>query len=294
MSAPPRPPRRSAGAAFRGRLHLRPLLMGLQTVIGFRRRGFFIPHRYAEFVEPPATYAALEPAFDAAAPAFQALLAAAAAYGETLAAFGAEPPPAPRWTQDWFPRLDGAMAYVLTRERQPKRIVEIGSGHSTRFFARAIADGRLVTRLVAVDPTPRAQLAWLAVDWVRAPLQRAPAELFSELEAGDFLFVDSSHILMPGSDVDVIFNEILPRLPAGVLVHFHDIFLPDGYPPEWAWMAYNEQSAVAALLTGGAFRPLWSSHYAATRLAEAVAQAGLDRLPLPEGAHEASLWLLKN
>jgi hypothetical protein len=282
--------------APRPELRLRPLLMGLSTVLGapllgLRRQGFFIPHRYAESCKPPATYAALEPVLASAAPTFRALIDAAAGHLETLSAFGTEKPPAPRWEQDWFPRLDGAAAYVLTRERKPARIVEIGSGHSTRFFARAIADGGLATRHVAIDPQPRAQLTGLPVEWVRVPLQQAPGDAFAGLRAGDFLFVDSSHILMPGSDVDLILGDVLPRLPAGVLVHFHDIFLPDGYPDVWAWRGYNEQGAVAVLLTGGVFRPVWSSHYAATRMPAVLARAGLDRLPLPAGAFEASLWL---
>ena len=129
--------------------------MGLSTILGLRPQGFFIPHRYADAVVPPRRYQALEPIFAAAAPALGHLIDAAARYLPALAAFGNEPPPAPRWTQDWFPRLDGALAYVLARERKPSRIVEIGSGHSTRFFARAIVDGGLPTRHIAIDPAPR-------------------------------------------------------------------------------------------------------------------------------------------
>ena len=54
---------------------------------------------------------------------------------------------------------------------------------------------------------------------------------------------------MPGSDVDLLLNRVLPRLPAGVLVHIHDIFLPFDYPPIWGWRAYNEQQGVLPLLT---------------------------------------------
>jgi hypothetical protein len=55
------------------------------------------------------------------------------------------------------------------------------------------------------------------------------------------LFPLSAHILMPGTDVDILFNHVLPGLRRGVLVHVHDIFLPDDYPPEWEWRGYNEQ-----------------------------------------------------
>ena len=98
---------------------------------------------------------------------------------------------------------------------------------------------------------------------------------------------------MPGSDVDLILNRVLPILPAGALIHLHDIFLPDGYPPAWSWRGYNEQSAVAPLLTSGGYRLLWSSRYVATRMASEVRAAGLGALALLPGAHEASLWLEK-
>ncbi len=116
---------------------------------------------------------------------------------------------------------------------------------------------------------------------------------FAELAAGDMLVVDSSHILMPGTDVDLLLNRVLPALPSGVLVHFHDIFLPDDYPAGWAWRGYNEQLGVAALLSGGTFEPLFASHYATTRLAEAVAGGVVGRLPLQPGARNSSLWLCK-
>ena len=64
-------------------------------------------------------------------------------YAAELEAIGSAPPPAPRWNQDWFPRLDAAAAYAMVRNTRPRRIVEVGSGHSTRFMARAVADGGL-------------------------------------------------------------------------------------------------------------------------------------------------------
>src|SRR6185503_11336394 len=149
------------------------------------------------------------------------------------AAHGSHRPPAPRWDQDWFPRLDAAAAYALVRKEPPQRIVEVGSGHSTRFLARAVADGGLATRITAIDPEPRASLAGLDVEWLRIPVERVKP--FPRLEAGDILFIDSSHQLKPGNDVEFLLSTVIPRLPPGVRVHFHDIFLPDGYPTEWTW-----------------------------------------------------------
>src|SRR6185312_15683863 len=143
-----------------------------------------------------------------------------------------------------------------------------------------------------IDPEPRAALYGLDFEFVRAPVQRASRKFFESLAPGDVLFVDSSHVLMPGTDVDVVLNRIWPQLAPGVVVHFHDIFLPDPYPAEWEWRGYNEQNAVGALIASGA-EVLWSSRYAATRMKEAVAGSLLARLPLFPGAMETSLWLRK-
>ena len=234
-------------------------------------------------------YPALEPLF-AAAP-FEATLATAEGFAADLLAFGAEPPPAPRWAQDWFPGLDGAIAYALTRAGRPARIVEVGSGHSTRFMARAVRDGGFPCRIVCIDPAPRAALAGLAVDWRRGTLAEIGFEAFAGLAAGDVAFVDSSHILMPGSDVDDALNRIAPALAPGVLLHFHDVFLPDPYPEAWDWRGYNEQAGLGPLIAGGAWELVWSSHWVRTRMAARLAAGPLAALSSPPGAHEASLWL---
>jgi len=206
-----------------------------------------------------------------------------------LSAIGADSPPAPRWDQDWFPRLDAAAAYAIVRMTRPACIVEVGSGHSTRFMARAVRDGKLATQITAIDPAPRASIAGLHVHAVRQPVQACALELFESLAPGDILFVDSSHQRKAGSDVEFIFERVLPRLGPGVRVHFHDIFLPDEYPAEWAWRRYNEQAAVAALI-GDGYAVEFSSHQAASGRLNGV----LARLPLVPGALETSLWLTKH
>jgi hypothetical protein len=87
-------------------------------------------------------------------------------------------------------------------------------------------------------------------------------------------------------------NGVLPRLPAGVHVHFHDIFLPDPYPESWAWRGYNEQSAMALLIHQAGWRIDFASRYAVTRLAGDVARSVVNRIALPPGAFESSLWLV--
>ena len=268
--------------------------MGLSTLLGSRPQGWFIPYRYADTVTEPAAYPALESLFADAAPAFAAVLSALENFAADLEDIGQAKPPQPRWDQGWFPRLDAAAAYTMVRNRKPARIVEIGSGHSTRFMARAVADGGLDTEIVAIDPAPRAAIAELGVRHVAATLHDADPSIIAALGPGDILFIDSSHILMPGTDVDYLLNDVWPSLPVGVLVHIHDMLLPDGYPDIWSWRGYNEQSAIAPLLTGGAANLLFASHYAATRMTAAVDATVAARLPLIDGAFETSLWIEKN
>ena len=204
-----------------------------------------------------------------------------------LEAIGEDRPPQPRWDQDWFPRLDAAAAYAIVRNTRPGRLVEVGSGHSTRFLARAVADGGLGTRITCIDPEPRASIAGLDVRYVRLPVQSAPLELF-RLDPGDILFIDSSHQVKPGSDLEFLLERVLPALQSGVRLHFHDIFLPDPYPQMWAWRRYNEQEAVQRLLEDG-YALEFSSHQAAKGRLNGV----LGRLPFLPGAIESSVWLCK-
>lgn len=275
----------------------RRLRLGLPTVTGIQRLGFFIPYRYAAEV-PPRTdrraYQAISEVLDRQRDNFDRWLGAIERYAGDLESLGGLPPPAPRWTQDWFPRLDAAAAYTITREVAPHRILEVGCGHSTRFLARAVADAGLATRIIAIDPAPRASLEKLAgVELHRKTVQAAGHEPFLELRSGDILTIDSSHILMPGTDVDMLLNRVLVSLPAGVMVHIHDIFLPDDYPEDWEWRGYNEQLAVAQLVTGGAWQIEFASNYVVTRMADRIAKGVVARLPLPDGARESSLWLKK-
>ena len=227
---------------------------------------------------------------------FFAVLDCIESYAAELDAIGAprvdHRPPSPRWDQDWFPRLDAAAAYALVRREPPRRIVEVGSGHSTRFLVRAIADGSLATRITAIDPEPRASIRGLEIEFLEKRVQEVPENPFHELQPGDILFIDSSHQLKAGSDVDLLFNKILPLLPSGARVHVHDVFLPDEYPAEWAWRRYNEQNFIKDLLPRYVVE--FSSHWIASRRPDLLERGVLGRLPLVAGALESSLWLRKN
>jgi hypothetical protein len=265
--------------------------MGLRTLLGAKQQGFFIPHRHADRVVPSG-YPALDARFAARTKAFLDLLSEIEAWVPHLLTMRG-PAPAPRFDQDWFARLDAAAAYAIVRRAKPHRIVEVGSGHSTRFLARAIIDADLKTNLTCIDPAPRASLEALAVDWLPLLLQDAPETCFVGLGPGDLLFIDSSHVLMPGSDVDRLVNHVLPLLAPGVIIHVHDIFLPDPYPEDWAWRGYNEQLAVAAMLQGDAYELLFASHYLVSRHGDRLSTSPLAALPRRDSAFESSLWLQK-
>ena len=272
--------------SLRGRW--RRLALGLPTVFGLKPRGWFIPHRYAPLLsaagaQPP--YVAIDALFERHAAAFTGVIDLVDRHAETLLAHKS------LLEQAWFPALDAAVAHALVRERKPRHIVEVGSGHSTRLLSRALAG---CSEILAIDPAPRADIAGLpGVRVLASTLQAAPFDSFDMLEAGDLLFIDSSHILMPGSDVDLLLNRVLPRLPAGVLVHIHDVFLPFDYPAIWGWRNYNEQQGVAPLLTTGAYVPLFSSVWAERRLADRLARSVVPSLPRPADALATSLWLEK-
>jgi predicted O-methyltransferase YrrM len=276
----------SATPSLRGRW--RRFALGLPTVLGLKPRGWFIPHRYAPLLPPPGAqppYPAIERLFEEHSDQFNAVLDAVDARAETLETCKA------LFEQSWFPSLDAAVAYALVRERKPRHVIEVGSGHSTRVLSRAVGG---VGEILAIDPAPRADIADLPGVRVKSStLQAAPAAVFDGLMKDDVLFIDSSHILMPGSDVDILLNRVLPGLPSGALVHIHDIFLPFDYPAIWGWRAYNEQQGVVPLLTSGAFKPLFSSVWAERRMADRLATSVISRLPRPPDAMPASLWLEK-
>lgn len=154
----------------------------------------------------------------------------------------------PNWDNDWLPGLDSACLYGIIASRHPARYIEIGSGNSTMFARRAVKDHQLATTIISIDPQPRASIDSICDQVHRLPVQQVDLELFDTLEAGDILFVDSSHRVFTNSDVTVIFMDIMPRLKAGVIVHFHDIWLPDDYQPAWSDRYYTEQYMLAMLL----------------------------------------------
>lgn len=156
------------------------------------------------------------------------------------------------WGNDQFSHSDASLYYSMIRRFRPRRIVEVGAGHSTKLAFKAVRDNGQ-GRIVCIDPH--------APEWLRSlggdveifvqKVQDAPDSVFLDLAPSDILFIDGSHISKTGSDVNHLFLRILPRLPRGVLVHVHDICLPYEYPRRWSEEVlcyWNEQYVLAALL----------------------------------------------
>lgn len=158
-----------------------------------------------------------------------------------------------------FPWGDAVVLRAMIAARRPKRIIEIGSGFSTACMLDAADEFGLVgLGVTCIEPYPDSvrSLLWprdqSRVRILESPVQEVPLDVFRELEAGDFLFVDSTHILKTGSDVHFELFEILPTLASGVVVHFHDCPFPFEYSPKWVLEynhSWNEIYALRAYLT---------------------------------------------
>ncbi|HEX5259112.1 MAG TPA: class I SAM-dependent methyltransferase [Sphingomicrobium sp.] len=156
----------------------------------------------------------------------------------------------PHWRNGYIPGLDALTLYCFAAMNDPSLYVEIGSGNSTKFVRRSITDNHLHTKIVSIDPTPRAEIDSICDEVIREPLENLDFALFDRLGAGDILVFDGSHMVFQNSDATAFFLEIMPRLASGVMVYVDDIFLPYDYPPEWRERFYSEQYILGALLLG--------------------------------------------
>ena len=212
----------------------------------------------------------------------------------------AEPPAdaAEYWTgNDQFPPLDAWVLEAMLQHVRPRHMVEIGSGFSSLVTARVnreLLGGSM--RFTCVEPNPRPFLVQ-GVDGITEviveKLQDTPVELFEEMRAGDVFFLDSSHTVKTGSDVNWAFHEVLPRLASGVWVHVHDVFLPSDYPQKWVYegWGWNEQYLVQSfLMYNAAFEVAFANHWMIRRHRDVL----LDAFPgfaRHEDRAGVSLWL---
>ena len=182
-----------------------------------------------------------------------------------------------------YPAIDAAVLYCMVRHAKPRRIIEIGSGFSTCVTAQAIEAARkddpaYSCDFTAIEPYPRDTLRTGFPGLTRLleqKVQDVPLSVFESLGDGDILFIDSSHVLKIGSDVQFEYLEVLPRLAPGVLVHIHDIFFPCEYPQEWIRRErrfWNEQYLLQAFLAfNREFQVVWAGKYLAEKHPQALA-----------------------
>ena len=112
---------------------------------------------------------------------------------------------------------------------------------------------------------------------IERPVQDVSLDFFEELGDGDILFIDSTHVLKIGSDVQYEYLEILPRLNHGVVVHVHDIFIPGEYPREWidrSRFFWNEQYILQAFLAfNREYEVIWPGRFLQLFHADALRSA---------------------
>lgn len=167
-------------------------------------------------------------------------------------ALAAERAPAakPAWTGGAICAFDTLALYAMVRKHRPKRYLEIGSGMTTCFARQAISDAGQATRIVSIDPEPRAEIDDICDEIIRDGLETCDLSVFDSLEPGDIVFFDGSHRAFMNSDVTVFFIDVLPRLKPGVIVHVHDINLPYDYPEFFKLWYWNEQYMLAVYMMG--------------------------------------------
>lgn len=221
----------------------------------------------------------------------------AAAWGREYANFplrptqtGATSEGVPHLLNGGFGPVDAELLYAVIRQNRPRRVIEVGAGYSTRFIAAALernaADGT-VAEFVTIDPSGSETLQHIKglTRHIRDRVERLPIETFAELSAGDILFIDSPHVVTVGGAVPYLFLEVVPRVARGVLIHVHDVFLPEAYPEPWVardLRFYTEQYLLQAFLGfNGSFEILLMANYLHTThpnaLAAAIASYDRDR-----------------
>lgn len=179
-------------------------------------------------------------------------------FGDELRAFPLDPPSRTEYgfRNGLFESGDAEVLYGIIRRDKPRRIIEIGSGWSTLMAARAVArnradDAAYTCEHICIEPYEMPWLESIGVTVLRERVEQVDLTLFDRLEAGDILFVDSSHVVRPQGDVLREVAEIYPRLKPGVLVQIHDIFTPRDYPHRWVIeerRIWNEQYLLEAFL----------------------------------------------
>jgi len=171
------------------------------------------------------------------------------------------------YNQIMFCYADAIFLYCFLRRNQPGRIIEVGSGFSSAIILDTVEKFyNHQPEVTFIDPYPETLMSVLKphdrgkVNILDIKVQDADLEVFTSLKSGDLLFIDSSHVVKCGSDVQHIIFKILPQLPSGVIVHFHDIFYPFEYPDKWLLQGryWNEAYFLRAFL---AYNNVWDIYF---------------------------------
>jgi hypothetical protein len=224
--------------------------------------------------------------------------------GEHASRFPFHSVPEPEWhfctENGHFGRADAALMFAMLLEYKPSRLIELGCGFSS-LLVMDVNDHFLDHNLdvTFVDPRPDGVLCLLTpLDPYRECVhgrrsQEIPAATFQQLQRGDILSLETSHVAKTGSDVCDILFRILPSLAPGVLVHVHDIFYPFEYPEAWVIQdnrSWNEAYFLRAFLQyNNTFRVLFFNDLMARKYPSQMSAA----FPGSEGTHPSSLWLEK-
>ena len=160
----------------------------------------------------------------------------------------------------YYPTPDAEIYAAMILDVRPQEIVEVGSGFSTLIARRAIRFGDTGSTLTIIDPQPRTDVGAAADEVIGHYVEDTDLEN-RVWKANSILFIDSSHICRSRGDLPLLFCKVLPNLPAGVVVHVHDIFTPYDYPTNYDHLCYTEQYLLHCLLSGsGRYRTWFSTH----------------------------------
>jgi predicted O-methyltransferase YrrM len=195
-----------------------------------------------------------------------------------------------------FDEGDAELYYLMIRNKSPRRIIEIGSGHSTRVAHLALQKNRemgIATEMTCIEPYENPWLEQIPlVKIIRCRIEETDPALFSTLEAGDILFIDTSHVIRPENDVLHIYFEILPLIQPGVIIHIHDIFTPRHYPKSWThqeFRMWNEQYLLEALLmSSNRYKIIFALNHLKKEVPEQVQQVLMHVTPT---CNPSSIWL---
>lgn len=157
-------------------------------------------------------------------------------------------------TNGSFESGDAEVLFYVIRSIQPQRVIEIGAGNSSLIISAALkmnlSEGSRSQHII-VEPYENKWLESLDARVIRERVETVDFSIFEQLQNKDILFIDSSHVVKPENDCVFEYTELLPALPAGVIVHVHDVFTPYDYPSEWInkrRYVWTEQYILEALL----------------------------------------------